>query len=486
MDPAAAADTFSTQVLQDLFEGLTSESPNGEVVPGIASSWTVDSVGKKYTFKLRSNARWSNGKPVRAQEFVAAWQRVLDPKQGSPIANDLRIIVGAAAIMSGQSPPSSLGVTAPSDDLLIVNLEEPAPYFPQLLTHSAAFPIYSDSSVRSHDPQEWVSDGAYVLSSWQPGTKLELSRNIAYWDRESVRIKRVEYLIDPDQNVQYAAYRAGQLDMTDTVPPNAIASLRRDHSKEIVIAPYLGISYYGINTAAPPFKGNPKLRKALSMAIDRKRIVDALALGQAAAYAFVPPGTWNYEFQHVDWEMLGASDRIAEAKRLYTEAGYSTREPLRLRLLLNSNPAIKQTAIMIAAMWKQELGIETEIVDEEFRVFLQSRRDRNRWDVVRLAWNADFNDASNFLDIFRANSSSNDTGYTNPIFDTILGEADRSANPETRRNLLENAERVMLADYPVIPLYFYVSKRLVKPYVFGVRPNPLDRIPSKTLQILTH
>jgi oligopeptide transport system substrate-binding protein len=141
---------------------------------------------------------------------------------------------------------------------------------------------------------------------------------------------------------------------------------------------------------------------------------------------------------------------------------------------------------MIAAMWKQELGIETEIIDEEFRVFLQSRHDRNKWEVVRLAWNADFNDASNFLDIFRANSSSNDTGYTNPIFDTILGEADRSANPETRRNLLENAERVMLADYPVIPLYYYVSKRLVKPYILGVKSNPLDRIASKALQILPH
>lgn len=485
LDPAAAPDTFSTQVLQDLFEGLTSESSTGEVLPGVASSWAVDSTGKQYTFQLRSGARWSNGKPVRAQEFVAAWQRVLDPKQGSPVSNDLRIIAGAAAIISGRSPPASLGVTAPRDDVLVVNLEQPAPYFPQLLAHPAAFPIYSDSSVRSHDPHLWVSDGPYVLASWQPGTKLELNRNVAYWDHANVHIPRVQYLFFPDQNSQFAAYRAGQLDMTDTVPVNAIGLLRREHPKEIVIAPYLGVSYYGLNVTAPPFKGNSKLRKSLAMAIDRKQLVAALALGQAAAYSFVPPGTWNYEPQPSEWEMIADGERLIEAKRLYLEAGYSIRTPLHLRLLFNSNPAIKQTAIMIAAMWKEELGVETELIDEEFRVFLQSRHERNKWNVVRLAWSADYNDASSFLDVFRTNSSSNDTGYSNPAFDRILDDAGNSADPEIRRGLLENAERIMLADYPAIPLYFYVSKRLVKPYVLGVKPNPLDRMDSKNLELVS-
>jgi oligopeptide transport system substrate-binding protein len=483
LDPAAAPDTFSTQVLQDLFEGLTSESSTGEVLPGVASSWAVDSTGKEYTFRLRPDARWSNGKLVRAQQFVAAWQRVLDPKQGSPVSNDLRIIAGASAIISGRSPPETLGVTAPRDDVLVVKLEQPAPYFPQLLAHPAAFPIYSDSSVRSHDPHQWVSDGPYVLANWQPGTKLELFRNAAYWDHANVQIPRVQYWFFPDQNSQFAAYRAGQLDMTDTVPVNAIGTLRREHPEEIVIAPYLGISYYGLNVTAPPFKGNAKLRKSLAMAIDRKQLVAALALGQAAAYSFVPPGTWNYKPQPSDWETTDNDNRLVEAKRLYLEAGYSIRTPLHLRLLFNSNPAIKQTAIMIAAMWKEELGIETELIDEEFRVFLQSRHERNKWNVVRLAWSADYNDASSFLDVFRTNSSSNDTGYSNPNFDRILDEASNSADPEIRRGLLENAERVMLADYPAIPLYFYVSKRLVKPYVLGVKTNPLDRISSKNLEL---
>jgi oligopeptide transport system substrate-binding protein len=486
LDPAAASDNFSTQVIQDLYEGLTTESPTGEVVPGVASSWTVDPTGTKYTFQLRANARWSNGKSVRADDFVASWRRVLDPKQGSPVSSDLRLIVGATAIMSGQLPPTSLGVSAAGSNVLIVNLEQPAPYFLQLLAHSAAFPIYSEDSARTHNPTSWVSNGPFVLSGWRPGTDLKLSRNVMYWDRANVKLERVQYQIAPDQNSQFTAYRAGQLDMTDTVPPNAITTLREERPHELVIAPYLATAYYGLNFAAAPLNGNLKLRKALAMAIDRRRLVTTLALGQVGAYGFVPPGTWNYDSQRWDWEKMSDVERISEARRLYGEAGYSASAPLRLRLLFNSSPSIKQAAIMIAAMWKQELGIDTSLSDEEFRVFLQTRHDKQKWDVVRLAWNADYNDAGNFLDIFRGNSPNNDTGYSNPTFDRFLDEAAHAANPELRRGLLQSAEQLMLADYPAIPLYFYVSKRLVKPYVLGVKPNALDRVASKDLHLVPH
>ena len=486
LDPAAATDNFSTQVIQDLYEGLTAESSTGEVVPGVASSWIIDPTGTTYTFHLRSDARWSNGQPVRASEFVTAWRRVVDPAQRSPVSNDLLLVAGATAIIAGRQPPSSLGVTAPSDDVLIVNLEQPAPYFTQLVAHSATFPIYSDAIARTHDPRTWVSNGPFILSAWRPGTSLELTRNVTYWDRASVQIEHVEYQIASDQNSQFAAYRAGQLDMTDTVPSNAIGSLRKEHPNELVIAPYLATAYFGLNFVAGQLHGNIKLRKALSMAIDRRRLVNALALGQISAYGFVPPGTWNYEPQRWEWASLDDANRVIEARRLYKEAGYSVDTPLSLRLLFNSSPSIKQTAIMIAAMWKEELGIDTRLTDEEFRVFLQTRRDRKKWDVVRLAWNADYNDASNFLDIFRLTSANNDTGYANPIFEKYLDDAAKTANQETRRSLLQKAERTMLADYPVIPLYFFVSKRLVKPYVFGVKPNALDRVVSKSLVVAPH
>ena len=190
LDPAAAGDNFSVQVLQDLYEGLTIESPTGDVLPGVASSWTIDPTGKQYTFQIRTNARWSNGKPVRAQDFVVAWQRVLDPKVGSPVSDNLRVLAGATEIIAGHSPPSSLGVSASNDNLLVVNLERPAPYLLQLLTHPSAFPIYSNASAQSHDPTTWVSNGAYVLAKWQPGTTLDLARNIYYWDQSQCTYRK--------------------------------------------------------------------------------------------------------------------------------------------------------------------------------------------------------------------------------------------------------------------------------------------------------
>ena len=484
LDPAAAADNFSSQVIQDLYEGLTRESSAGEVVPGVASSWDVDPTGTKYTFHLRPNASWSNGKHVEASDFVAAWQRVLDPKQGSPVSSELRLLKGAAAIISGKLPPTTLGVVAQGSDVLVVILEQPAPYFPQILAHSAAFPIYSDLSARSHIATSWVSNGPFVLSSWLPGTTIELKRNPAYWDRANVQIDNVDYQIAPDQNSQFAAYRAGQLDMTDTVPPNAIESLRKEHPQELVIAPLLGTAYYGLNLETEHLQGNLKLRKALSMAIDRRRLVDSLALGQTPAFGLVPPGTWNYEPQQWNWESLSDADRIVEARRLYAEAGFSGGTPLRLRLLFNSSPSIKQTAILVAAMWKEALGVDTILTDEEFRVFLESRHDKHKWDVIRLTWTADYNDASSFLDILRADSSNNTPGYSNPLFDKFLDQAANTPDSNIRRGLLASAERSMLDDYPIIPLYYLVSKRLVKPYVLGVKPNALDRVGSKEISLL--
>jgi oligopeptide transport system substrate-binding protein len=485
LDPAAAADTFSYEVMEDLYEGLTTESPSGAVIPGVAASWSVNPSGTQYTFQLRPDAQWSNGNPVRAQDFIAAWQRTLDPKQGSPVADDLRLIAGAPAIIAGKSPVSALGVEARGDSVLIVNLEQPAPYFPQLLSHSAAYPIYSDASARSHDPATWVSNGAYVLAGWAPTTAVKLAKNPHYWNRSAVRIPRVEYIVASDGNAQFVRYRAGALDMTDTVPENAVAELRRAHSTEFITAPYLATAYYGLNLTAGPCKANLQLREALSMAIDRTRLVQALAFGQAPAFGFVPPGTWNYGPQSWAWKNLDDDERVAEAKRLYAAAGYSPRAPLHLRLLFNSNPAIKHTAIVVASMWRETLGIETELVDEEYRVFLQSRHDRSRWDVARLAWSADFDDASNFLDTLRAGSSNNDPGYANPAFDHLLDAAAANADSGRRRELLERSERVMLTDYPVVPLYYFVSKRLIKPYVQGVVANPLNHIRSQALKMQT-
>jgi oligopeptide transport system substrate-binding protein len=486
LDPATAVDNFSFQVLQDLYEGLTVEAASGEVLPGVASSWSINPTGTEYTFHLRSDARWSNGQRVRAQEFVFAWRRLLEPGRGSQVSDDLRLIARAPEIIAGRLPPSALGAYAPSDDVLVVELERPAPYLPQMLTHSATFPIYSEASARSHTPEAWISNGPYVLSKWLPGTRVELMRNSSYWDRANVHIAKVEYQVASDQNSQLAQYRAGQLDMTDIVPPNAVPWIQAEHSKELVVSPFLATAYFGLNLSSSIFASNLQLRKALAMAIDRKRIAAAQGFGQPPAYGFLPPGIWNYNPQNWQWAALADDDRISEAKRLYKEAGYAPDKTLHIRLLFNANTVIKQTAILIAAMWKETLGIDTELTEEEYRVFLQSRHDKARWEVARLGWTADFNDASNFLDTFRKHSPNNDTGYANTSFDILLDEAARTTDSGTRKQLLEAAERVMLNDYPILPLYFFVSKRMVKPYVHGVRPDPLDRLTSKTLSMTAH
>ena len=485
-DPAAAADNFSAQVLTDLYEGLTTESPTGEAVPGVAASWTVGADGKQYTFHLRPSARWSNGRPVRAQDFVFAWRRVVDPTHGSLVADNLRLIAGATQIIAGKAPPNTLGVSAPSDDILLVRLEEPAPYLPQVLTHSSTFPIYSEASAQSHNADTWISNGPYVLARWQAGTTVELRQNLNYWDRANVHISRVEYQFVTDENAQLARYRAGQIDVTDSVPANAIPALRNEHSTELVLTPFLATAYYGLNLIAGPTASNVKLRQALTLAIDRQRLVSTLGFGQAPAYSFLPPGVWNYEQQPMPWKDLSDANRVNVAKRLFAEAGYTADAPLRLRLLYNSSAAIKQTAILLAAMWKETLGVDTELTDEEYRVFLQSRHDRTRWNALRLGWTADFNDASNFLDIFRQNSSNNDEGYRNAAFDALLDQAAVTADSAQRGAFLEKAERMLLTDYPIIPLYHYVSKRLVKPYVTGVQPSPLNRVSSKALAIQPH
>jgi oligopeptide transport system substrate-binding protein len=486
LDPAAAPDNFSFQVLQDLYEGLTTESPAGSVLPGVASSWTVDSTGTQYTFELRADARWSNGKPVRAQDFITAWQRVVDPKHGSPVADDLRPIAGAEAIIKGQLPPSALGVYARDNNHLLVKLEQPAAYLPQLLSHSSAFPIYSEASARARTPENWISNGPYVLLNWQPGTKIEIRQNLNYWNRASVHIPRVEYQFVADEASQFARYRADEIDLTDTVPANAIPMLRDQHDAELVIAPYLGTVYYGLNLSVSPIAENLKLRKALAMAIDRSRLVDVLGFGQTPAYGFLPPGIWNYAPQSWQWKDLSDANRVAEARTLYLQAGYKLNSPVHLRVLFNANPIIRRTAVLIASMWKETLGIETELDDEEFRVFLHSVRDKSRWEVARLGWTADFNDASSFLNVFRNGSANNYVGYADPSFDSLLDDAASTRDSEHRRTTLEAAERLLLDDYAIIPIYYLVSKRLVKPYVLGVKPDLMDRVPSKALTINVH
>jgi oligopeptide transport system substrate-binding protein len=487
LDPSSAPDTYSSEVLADVYEGLTMESADGTVVPGVAMSWTVDSGGTKYVFHLRPDARWSNGTSVRAQDFVNAWRRVVDPKTASPVADNLLIIRGAEEIIAGKAGLDSLSVFAPKDDLLEVTLTRPAPYFPQLLTHYSTFPVFSESAAKTHDPKTWISNGPYVLSSWIPGGTIQLSKNPSYWDRSRVGIQNVIYLPLSNENAEWLRYRAGELDVTESVPVSALPIIQKERASELHVTPFLGTLYYAFNLHSGPFKNNLALRKALTMAIDRRAILKALQpFGQEPAFGFVPKGTANYQPQPWDWAEEADSVRLAEARALFAKAGYSRPVPLHLKILFNSSPGIKQMAVAVAGMWRDTLGVETDIEDEEYRVFLESRKDFSRWNVVRLAWLADYNDAASFLETFHTGSANDDSGYSNPRFDELTDEASRTADEQRRREILESAERTMLEDYPIVPIYFFSSKRLFQPYVHGATPNSLNRLYSKYLTIEPH
>lgn len=483
LDPGKAVDTFSYEVIRDLSEGLTTESADGKVEPGVAAAWTISPSGTVYTFKIRQNAKWSNGQKVRAQDFVHAWRRVVDPKVASPVADLLRPIANAPEIIAGQLPPEKLGVEAATDDRLIVQLAQPAPYFLELLTHSATFPVFNSGNL-TQGARNWVSNGPYVLSNWTPGSGLRLAKNLEYWDQKNVQIPEIEYIPISDENSELNQYRAGQLDITMSVPPNALPLIRKEFPTELVVAPYLGTVYYALNLRTPKPFGSQLLRQALAMSIDRVMLTKTvLIFGQTPAFGFVPPGTWNYDQQRWTWTLMSDSARIEESRRLYAAAGYSAANPLHLRILFNSNPEIKKLSVAIASMWKANLGIDAELNDEEYRVFLDSRKDASRWDIARLSWVADYNDAGNFLDIFRTNSPNNDAGYSNKRFDALLDAAANTPDPAQRKTLLETAEILVLSEYPIIPIYFYSSKRLIKPYVKGARSNPLNRLYSKHLFI---
>ena len=487
LDPAHAVDTYSFTVLDDLYEGLTSLGPDGAVVPGVAETWSVSPDGLVYTFKLRATAKWSNGNKVRAQDFVTAWRQVVDPKQGSPQADVLRVIAGTRDIRAGRATPESLQVVAPSDDELIVHLESPAVYFPEVLSHSAAFPVYADGAPATHSAVNWISNGPFVLASWTPGGSLKLNKNRNYWDQNHVALDAVEYVPALDEATEWTRYRAGALDLTESVPANAIESIRAERPSELHVSPLLATAYYAFNLHKTPFKESRDLREALAMAIDRQVILKTiLPFGQRAAYGFVAEGIANYTPQSWDWKGTSDEARITQAKALYARAGYSAAHPLHLSLLYNANSNIRQLAIATAEMWSRTLGVETTLTDEEYRVFLESRHDPKRYDIVRLGWSADYNDAQSFLDTLRSGAANNDGGYSSPKYDDLLSRAEQTANPVARRALLEEAEWVMLADYPIAPIFFLSIKRMVKPYVKGVAGNPENRLYSKYLSIVPH
>lgn len=489
LDPHLADGSPAAHILRDLFEGLTAESPAGKVIPGAAIRWNISADGKTYTFYLRRDARWSNGDPVTAEDFVYGFRRSADPETASSNAQALLPIANAAEVLSGQMPPDMLAVSALNDHILLISLSGPTPYFLGLLNSASTYPVHRASVEQFGSafsrPGNLVSNGAYVLQGWDLRSRIELLKNDQYWDAENVLINKVFYYPYLDQSAAVKQFRAGELQWTSSVPNNQFKWLKKHYPDELVISPWSGSYFFGYNVSREPFELNPDLRLALALTIDRELITEKVTqFGEQPSYTLVPPGIGEFVSPEPEWAEWTQQQRNEEAKRLYARAGYSESAPLQIEIRYNNSDNNKKMALAAASLWKQVLGVQATLFNEELKGFLQTREQKVLTQVFQAGWISDYADPYSFLELFKTGNNRNDYGYSNALYDSLLEQIAAERIPARRRRLMYEAERVILEDLPFIPMYAYVTKRLVNPRLKGWENNIMDHHYSKDMFLL--
>jgi len=479
LDPHLAVGVPSAHILRDLFEGLTTESPDGDIIPGAALRWNISRDARTYTFYLRRDLTWSNGDPLTAEDFIYSLRRAASPETAANSARMLLPVLNAREVLAGELPAEELGVSLLDEYTLQITLTGPTPYFLGLLTHPIAYPVNRRNLEEDGDqfsrPGKLVSNGAYLLAEWTPRVEIVLRRNPAYREADRTVIKRVHYLPIEDHSSEVKAFRAGEIDWTNEVPNNQFRWLQKNYPDELVVSPWMGSYFFGFNLTQEPFVDNPSLRMALVLAIDRQILTDKVTqFGEHPSYALVPPGIDGYvpfSPEYADWTQ---AERNHEALRLYEQAGYSEERPLRIEIRYNTSENHKKIALAVASMWKQVLGVNTTLVNEEFRVFLQNRAQKVVTQVFRAGWISDYNDPYSFLELFRTGHGRNDYGYSNSTFDALLDQVGTERVQARRERLMYEAERVLMSDHVIVPVYTYVTKRLVSSQLKGWQNNVMD------------
>jgi len=475
-------ETVGNTVVLDLYEGLLRTDADARMQPSVAESWEVSDDGLTYVFHLRDDSRWSNGETVVAEDFAAALRRYVDPKIASENVQFFYPIVNAEAIVRGELPPDSLGVSAPNDRTLEVRLDKPTPWFLSMMATRYGFPVHRPSIEKYGEafarPGRLVSNGPYVLADWVVQSHIRLERNPFHRDAEHGEIDRIYFFPTEDISSEFKRYRASELHYTREVPRQQIRWIRDNMTEHLRSGPYLGVYFLPMDVREPPFD-DVRVRKALSMTVDRKILAEKVAgAGEVPAQGMVPSYLRGYpapRYAWLDWPM---EKRVAEARRLYEEAGYGPENPLRFKLFYNTSQNNKRVTLAVAAMWKQALGAQVSILNQEWKVYLETRRFPQQWDMIRMGWIGGWEDPSIFLEVLLTGSDFNDSGFTDPEYDRMLAEANLLVDMKARAAALAAAESRMLEQYPVIPLYYYTTNRLVRPEVAGYRINILDRDPS--------
>lgn len=475
IDPGLAEDSAGGDILRDLFEGLYNQDAEGNLEAGVALSHTVSDDGLVYTFTLRDNAKWSNGDAVTAGDFEYAWKRAASPELASPYSwfIELMSLENAGAVIAGEMDPSALGVTALDDTTLQVRLSLPLPYFPLMLTHFTTFPVHQ-ATIEAHGtdwtkPGNMVSNGAYVLTEHVPQEKLVRARNAMYWDNENTILETVTSLVINDENVALTRYLAGELDRTD-VPAGQFPRLSAQYPAQAVSVPD-ACSYYflfNLRDDAPEALKNADVRRALSLALDRDILVNnVLAGGQVAAYTFTHWATAGFETPDIAMASMTQAERNAQAQELMAAAGYGPDNPLTVNFVYNTSESHRSVAVAASQMWKQTLGVETVLANQEWQTFLEARSNGD-FEIARGGWCADYNEASTFLDLMQSDSGYNDSRFANAEVDALLAEAKTSPNPQP---LYDRVEEIVAELTPIIPVYHYAS---VKMFAEDLRGWPFE------------
>ena len=477
-DPAKTSTSTEQHILDELLEGLVAWGPAGEIVPGVAARWEISADGLTYTFHLRSDARWSNGAVVTADDFVFSLRRLMDPATGAPYASLLYTLKNGRAVNSGALPPDRLGVTAPDPVTCAITLEQPTPYFLQQLTHMTALPVYPPSVTRWGDgfarPGRYVGNGAFVMKSYRPDDALVMAKNPRFHDAAAVTLDGETVLPITDRAAALRRFMAGEIDSTNQIPTDDIAFVRAHLPRALRITPSLGTYYYAFDTRHPPFD-DARVRRALSMMVDRGFLARAVWGGTASPLtSMVPPDMPGYGApSEPDWAGSAPFAREDRARQLLAAAGYGPAHPLHLTLRSDASETYQATAVAVADMWKR-LGVVTEFVVTDplsFHAYLGSGA---AYDVARFSWFPDYADAQNILFLAEGGNALNVTHWRDDSFDGLMRAAAHERDPEKREVLLHAAETRLNDAGPYLPLLAYDAVNLVSPHLRGWRDNVLD------------
>lgn len=488
VDPQLATGTVEFNLLRALFEGLVNKGIDGEtIVPGVADHWDISDDKLVYTFHLRDNARWSDGTPVTVDDFLKSYQRMLTPELTADYSYMLFVVTGAEDFYHRKIDFSQTGFKKIDDHTLQLRLDKPVPYMLSALAYYPWYPVpiatvqkFNGITRRDSDwtrPENFVGNGPFKLASWRANQKIVATRSDTYWDKANVKLDEIDFFPVELADTEERMFRAGQLHVTNEMPLSKIALYQKEHPDQIHIDPFCGIYFYRFNTARKPLD-DVRVRKALALSIDRDRIVQNVTQGgEIPAYSLVPPGLNGYQ---PTAKMQGG---VAEARRLLAEAGYPNGKGFpHIELLYNTLEKHRVIAEAIQEMWRQNLGIDIGIYNEEWKVYLASQKSMN-YTIQRAGWIGDYEDPYVFFDLWRTGGLNNNTNWGSPEYDRLLEESRSAKTQEERYATYQKMEKIFLDGAPILPIFFYTRPRLISPKVINFRSTYLDDYPWKYVDL---